>query len=259
MPNRTARGWRATVLLATCIIAMSPLLRAQPPRVDPVSSVPADPLAETLRSRVDDLRYARERDARGGHIVLGELVARYYEARQFQPAWQVPGRLDALLTSLAELRDDGLDPADYHYESLQSYRLGLRLGKLTADDRADCELLATDAFMLALYHLYVGKVDPRTLSSQWNYETRSIELYDAMQRIAQRLAAGEIHAAFDAVRPQHAWYSRARERLREYRDIAARGGWPAIPDGPTIRPGSSDARSGLARATLACRSCASAC
>jgi murein L,D-transpeptidase YcbB/YkuD len=113
-----------------------------------------------LRSHIDDLRYARQRGARGAHIVVGELVARYYEGQQFQPAWQAPGRLDVLLRSLAELRDDGLDPSDYHYDSLQSYRLDLRLGNLTADDRADFELLATDAFMLALYHLYVGKVDP---------------------------------------------------------------------------------------------------
>jgi murein L,D-transpeptidase YcbB/YkuD len=58
----------------------------------------------------------------GERIVLGDIVARYYESQQFQPQWRDPARLDLLLASLFDCDDDGLEPNDYHVEALQSYR-----------------------------------------------------------------------------------------------------------------------------------------
>ena len=161
-------------------------------------------------------------------IIVDELVAQYYESQQFQPAWQDPARLDELVASIDDLRNDGLDPNDYHVEALQSYRLDVRMqSPLTLQDRADLELLATDAFMLGLYHVYVGKVDPVKLSSQWNFSQRPTPSFEeGLQRFSARLAAGEIREAFERARPSHAWYQRGRERLQEYRAIAAAGGWP---------------------------------
>ena len=219
--------------------------------VPPVAAV-TNPLAEAIRDRIDHLRYEKQQDARGAHIIVPELVAKYFEAQQFQPAWQDSARLDELVASIEDLRNDGLDPNDYHLEALKSYRLDVRMDSpLTLQDRADLELLATDAFMLGLYHVFVGKVDPVKLSSQWNFSQRPIPSFEeAMQRFSARLAAGEIRQAFDSARPSHAWYQRGRDRLQEYRAIAAAGGWPSIPDGPTLKPGMSDTRMPVLRKRL---------
>ncbi len=133
-----------------------------------------------------------------------------------------------------DVATDGLDPADYHLEALRSYRLDLRMRTpLTAVDRADLELIATDALVLALYHVYGGKVDPLKLSSQWNYSTRPIERGACLRSFSSDiLATGQIREALDEVRPQHVWYQRGRERLQEYRAIAAAGGWPDAPRRP---------------------------
>ena len=209
----------------------------------PVSAV-ASPLAEAIRERIDHLRYEKQQDVRGARIIGNELVAKYYEAQQFQPAWQDAAKIDELVASIDDLRNDGLNPDDYHLEALQSYRLDVRMKTpLTLQDRANLELLATDAFMLGLYHVYVGKVDPVKLSSQWNFSQRpTLSFEEGLRRFSARLAAGEIREAFGSARPSHAWYQRGRERLKDYRAIAAAGGWPVIPDGPTIKPGMSDER-----------------
>jgi len=219
--------------------------------VPPVTAV-ADPLAEAIRARIDQLRYESRPDARGAHIIVPELVAKYYESQQFQPAWQDTARLDELVASIEDLRNDGLDPNDYHVEALRSYRLDVRMkSPLTLQDRADLDLLATDAFMLGLYHVFLGKVDPVKLSSQWNFSQRPIpSVEEGLQRFSARLAAGEIRQAFDSARPAHPWYQRGRERLQEYRAIAAAGGWPSLPEGPTLKPGMSDARVPVLRRRL---------
>jgi murein L,D-transpeptidase YcbB/YkuD len=206
------------------------------------------PVSEAIRERVDHLRYEPEHDARdhqvrGVNIVAADGVARFYEADQFQPRWQDPARLDQLIAAIADLQYDGLDPTDYHVAALQSFRSDLRGNKsLVPADQADLELLATDAMMLALYHLYFGKVDPEKLSSQWNFSARPLDVEAGLERFRQALAAGEIEESFERARPQHPWYQRGRERLKEYRSLQAAGGWSAISGGPTIEPGMSDPR-----------------
>jgi murein L,D-transpeptidase YcbB/YkuD len=216
------------------------------------ANVTVSPLAEAIRERVDHLRYEQQHDVRGARIIVDDLVAKYYEGQQFQPAWQDPAKLDQLIAGIDDLRNDGLDPNDYHVEALRSYRLDIRMkSPLTLQERADMELLATDAFMLGLYHVYIGKVDPEKLSSQWNFAQRPTPSVDeALQRFKARLAAGEINDAFAAVRPTHPWYQRGRERLQEYRAIAAAGGWPSIADGPVLKPGMSDPRVPVLRKRL---------
>ena len=220
-------------------LAAAPLQAQDVPASAPVA-VSAAPvvlsgLAETIRERIDHLRYDQQHDARGARIILGDIVAQFYETHQFAPAWQDPARLDALVATIMDVATDGLDPADYHLEALRSYRLDLRMRTpMTAVDRADLELIATDALVLALYHVYGGKVDPLKLSSQWNYSTRPVNAERAYQFLERILATGQIREALDEVRPQHVWYQRGRERLQEYRAIAAAGGWPELPDGPVV-------------------------
>jgi murein L,D-transpeptidase YcbB/YkuD len=208
----------------------------------------ASPVAEAIRERVDHLRYEREHDSRdhdvrGAPIVAGDGVARYYEAEQFQPHWQDPARLDQLIAAIADLQWDGLDPEDYHVEALQSFRSDLRGGKsLSPADQADLEIVATDATMLALYHLYFGKVNPEKIDPQWNFAVRPLDVEEAFDRFRAAIAAGQIQEAFEKARPQHPWYQRGRERLKEYRALEAAGGWSVISSGPPLKPGISDPR-----------------
>jgi len=239
---------RAIVALFWLACAPASIALAQP-AIAPVAAA-AVTLPEAIRDRIDHLRYETQHDVRGARIMGDELVARYYESQQFQPAWQEAGRLDTLITALGEMRDDGLDPEDYHYAALQSYRLDLRMNQLTVEDRANLDLLATDAFMLSLYHLFLGKAAPQKLSPQWNFSQRPVPVSDGLQRLAQRLAAGEIRETYAAARPQHVWYQRGRERVREYRAIAAAGGWPRVADGPTLKPGMQDPRVPVLRQRL---------
>ena len=253
MFHRFTPMWLATV--AAALPLFPGLLAAQPvtaPLAATASEATVSPLAEAIRERIDHLRYEQHHDVRGARIIADELVAKYYEGQQFQPAWQDTAKLDQLIASIEDLLNDGLDPTDYHVEALRSYRLDVRMkSPLTLQDRADLELLATDAFMLGLYHSFIGKVDPEKLSSQWNFSQRPTPtVEEALKRFSARLAAGEISEAFAAVRPQHPWYQRGRERLQEHRAIAAAGGWPSIPDGPVLKPGMSDARVPVLRKRL---------
>jgi murein L,D-transpeptidase YcbB/YkuD len=104
--------------------------------------------------------------------------------------------------------------------------------------------------MLGLYHLYLGKVDPEKLSSQWNFASKPVDVERGFAALTRALGSGQIRETFQRARPQHAWYQRGRERLKEYRALAAAGGWPVIPAGPTLKPGMTDPRVATMRARL---------
>jgi murein L,D-transpeptidase YcbB/YkuD len=236
------RGEIAPAVAAAAVPAATPPIAPAPPPESP------DPLAEAIRELTDHLRYEFEHDQRdhtehGQRIVLGDTVARYYESQRFRPQWRDSGRLGQLVDSLLDLANDGLDPGDYHVDALDTLRGRLQREKRLPDgEQAALEILATDAMMLGLYHLYLGKVDPEKLSPQWNFESRPVSVERGFAALSNALATGAIYETFQRARPQHPWYQRGRERLKEYRALAAVGGWPTLPDGPVLKPGMQDPR-----------------
>ncbi len=251
IPARTLR-----LLVASLALVLPAVVPGQAMPAAPVARADVDPQNEAIRERIDRLRYELQHDQRdpavqGERIVLGDTVARYYESQQFQAKWVDPARLDLLLASLFELLNDGLEPNDYHVETLQSYRSQLRRAKaLPVHEQANLEVLATDAMMLGLYHLYLGKVNPEKLSSQWNFSSKPVDVERGFEALTRALDSGQIRETFQRARPQHVWYQRGRERLKDYRALAALGGWPTIPEGPTLKPGLTDSRVTTMRARL---------
>ena len=247
-------AWPVLAMLACAPAYAAPTGTGAAPTSTAAAPAAASAVSEALRERVDQLRYAADGGApeiAGVGIVLPEAVARHYEASGFAPVWAGAARVDALVAAIADLEYDGLRPTDYHLDALQSFRGELRRGTLAPQRQAELEVVATDAMALALYHLYFGKVDPAKLSPQWNFPPRPLDVPEARQRFDAALADGDVASTFERARPQHPWYQRGRERLREYRRIESSGGWPAIAEGPTLKPGASDPRVNVLRLRLA--------
>lgn len=241
------------VICALLALIFAPVM-AQP--AAPVSdtaavSSRAAGITEAIRERTDRLREGQPHSVRGERIVVGNLVAQYYEAQQFHSDWSDTARYAQLLAALDDLRLDGLDPNDYHLSVLRGFSADAQQGRaLTVEEQADRELLAMDAMLLALHHLYHGKVHPQRLSSEWNFSERPVNGSDPLGQLGAAIDAGRIRESFDAARPQHPWYARGRERLAEYRRIADAGGWPTLADGPVLKPGVTDARIPVLRQRL---------
>ena len=239
-----------TVVLLASSLTLAAI--GQPSPATATQAPPAvDPQTAALQERVVELQHDRRRGVRDARIVLADIVADFYQRQGYRRYWDDPGRLDQLLVEIERLRDDGLDPADYHLQTLQSFRDEWRsTGSLTTEELAGLELLATDGTVLALYHLFAGKVDPEKLSSQWNYADRPIgpETPDAL--LERALTRDSLQTTFERARPAHAAYRRTKQSLAEYRAIAAAGGWPQLPAGPTLEPGADDARLPVLRQRL---------
>jgi len=178
----------------------------------------------------------------GEEIVSHVALPRLYAALGGGRLWQDPARFATLKQVVAESAGDGLTPADYHARALE------RLGS-AADAGAD--LLATDAFVMLLYDLYLGKVDPVTIEADWNVPRRRLREGPALEFLTEALRNGEIRESVARVRPNHWLYEHGRAALARYRGIEAAGGWGTVAKGPKLEPGGVDARVPSLRRRLA--------
>lgn len=193
----------------------------------------------------------------GSELILArEEVARYYRQVAFEPVWAQPTGptvlVDSLLSILRDAEREGLRPADYHLAAidslLQHFRMQAGAGEPLDPRRlVDLELLCTDAFLLYGSHLLAGRVDPTAITPSWTADGRQADL---VQHLEQALTETSLRTAVTKLRPPQPEYDALRRALARYRTIEANGGWPSVPDGPTLEVGAQDERVPLLRRRL---------
>lgn len=181
------------------------------------------------------------------HAVV--LLTRFYEGRDYQPAWtSVSGPLPYVTDLLNSIQDEagreGLHASDYHLAKIKAMLADLRLGQTpqhTIDPilLADLDFLLTDAFLMYGADASLGRVNLDALGEAWFIKNNETDL------VLQLQTALGTNSIVDTIRnfpPKHAGYVRLREALARYRDIAAHGGWSSVPPGPVLAQGASGDR-----------------
>lgn len=192
------------------------------------------------------------REAPCGQAVL----ARFYEKRDFQPAWmdgegRFPQAKD-LLDSIHACSLEGLKPDVYHLATIEAVLAGVQEARVAGtpvepEGLSDLDLLLTDTFLIYGSHLLSGRVDPETIHTRWLVKGREEDLAGLLQAALEKKDVG---TALEGLLPEYPEYAGLREALQEYRAIAERGGWPPVPEGPTLHANERDTRVVALRARL---------
>lgn len=209
---------------------------------------PLGPVAEQIREQVE-----RWRDVHAEVDAVSEprnALAVFYEQGQFAPVWTRRDLVDQLLAALRGMAGDGLDPEDYASSELQRLRAVLDDPQATSPQQARFDVLATDACLSALGHLYSGKVAPATLDTHWNFDPRQFDQARGLDAVRAALLDGTVASLFARARPQDRRYGELRTALANLREVAAQGGWPLLEGGPTLKPGNRDPRVPMLRQRL---------
>jgi murein L,D-transpeptidase YcbB/YkuD len=197
---------------------------------------------EAIRVEVEYLRESGKLSLGEFEVASGELLARVYEGRNFTPAWSGTGRIDELVQLIEATAADGLDPADYHLGEIQRVRAMLANGRgFDTAERAAIDIGLTDSLIRLGYHQRFGKVNPNDLDPDWNF-TRELRNGDAALAIQEALESESLTAYVESLFPRAEIYRQLQHVLAAYRELAAAGGWPVVPAGPTLRPGDRDGR-----------------
>jgi len=238
------------VLLASITLAVA---CRKAPAVAPTASARA-----ALEERVGPAGAGEPIYCRRDRVCGSDVLPGFYRAREFRPAWIDDGLAfadaRAYLAALRLVAADGLDPANYHLAAIEGLIAEID-GARKRDPRLvrpealiDLEMLLTDSFLLCGSHLVNGQVNPETVQSEWFIKGRVEDLVAVLEK---GLAAKDVPAAFDSLRPGYAVYRGLRKAYDDHMRLAAAGGWPAFPPGPKLVRGDRGERVKALRRTLA--------
>lgn len=197
-------------------------------------------VTEGIRSRVEHMMYTEGLEIDGVNVLGVQVLSELYTEREFQPLWPDLDHIRQLF-ELSELAyQNGLDPDDYPLDAVT--RLLDAPQPLSDIEAADLDILATETLIRIGYQLRRGKVNPNGLFSDWNFSRELQSNEDRNQTITRFAEASSLVDEMDDWVSDAPLYVQMREALARYREIQARGGWPQVPEGPTLRVGDSDGR-----------------
>jgi murein L,D-transpeptidase YcbB/YkuD len=198
-------------------------------------------VTDFLRTRVHQQTVASQDNLSVPGMSLPQGITAFYQYRHYEPAWNDGRSLTQLIAALEDLRFDGLDPFEYSLSELKQKHANLP-NMTSFTQRAELDLLASRACITALVHLRMGKLDPYKLESQWNFSSPVLDTQQGLTLLDDAIRQGNLADIFQLARPQQPIYTRMREGLRHLYGIQSAGGWPRIPEGPTLKPGMVDER-----------------
>ncbi|MDQ5920928.1 MAG: L,D-transpeptidase YcbB [Pseudomonadota bacterium] len=168
------------------------------------------------------------------------LLANFYNQQKYTPVWTDDGGLThtgkAMINVLRTAYTDGLDPRSYHIKQINSL-----MSRLTAadDDNRDTilaalELTISDGFLLYANNLYYGMLDVKKTYPYWNNVKKPIDLIKQLE-----LAADDPAAVAAKLVPSYPGYSKLKDKLAQYQEVEANGGWPVVPGEDVLKIGDS--------------------
>ena len=114
-------------------------------------------------------------------------------------------------------------------------------GKLSHEEKADLDLLMTDALILYASHLLEGKLEQSDLRKTWDVEgNEGPSNVDSL--LTATLYNKKIKVVLEGFKPNHYMYNLMKFQLKKLRAEAKEGGWPEVSEGETLKPGDTAAR-----------------
>jgi len=214
------------------------------------AAAPPEPaVQQELAVQVGQLRASGGFYIQGLAIASGSLLPDFYATRNYAPVWTRPGRVDELLNLLATAESHGLDSEDYYLTPLKALRERVAHSE-DAGLAAAFDLLLTESLIRFGYHQRFGKVNPQLIEPAWNFTRQFRPGQDPVHTLTEAVAAPSLAGFLGQWLDRGPLYRSLQDRLAEYRGLAAAGGWPAVPDGPALKPGAGDPRLTVLRERL---------
>ncbi|MBU1377347.1 MAG: L,D-transpeptidase family protein [Alphaproteobacteria bacterium] len=94
----------------------------------------------------------------------------------------------------------------------------------------------------------IGRMDPGQFPELWQVRPAA---YDPRPDLAAALTEGRLQPWLDSLAPRYSGYAALKRGLVRYREIAGKGGWKTVAEGPKMELGSKDPRVAALRARLA--------
>ena len=166
--------------------------------------------AARARNHIKSFHAANRLHVRDPKISSIPILSKLYSANKYNPLWVDSEARDQLVQAVFAVKDDGLDPEDYHLSDL--LRLQAEVGdtvKPGTEVVADFDLLLTDCFIRLACHLSYGKANPRSFNPAWNFGCTLSE-GDMVAVLLNAIRSSNVFDFLDCLKPRVPYYLKLR-------------------------------------------------
>ncbi len=199
-----------------------------------------DAVSRLIQEKIEHSEDKQPIEADGISLKAQLSIPIFYKNRSYEPAWHPRRSMPELIQVLESAFEEGLLPADYHLNQIHRLFAEYKRDK-SPEVRANLDLLCTDGLLIYAAHLLTGKVDQSKIRPGWELAANTLP-ENGVELLEQAIASENVAKLINSLKPNHFMYIYLRSGLKEYREIAAAGSWPEIPEGKTLKSGMTDHR-----------------
>ncbi len=187
---------------------------------------------------VEAVSVGEENDLLPEPVRAREMVAAFYQLRDYELAWDDKEEINAVLDLMGSSDRHGLDPTDYHYVDLRALQAEWNSRLLRRDRvRARFDVLLTDAVFMYARHIVEGKVDPSRWEESWNYTRRDFAEDEIIAKLSTALVEKNLVQVLRALEPDLKFYQLLQAELKHFRELEQRGDFVVVPEDTVLKPG----------------------
>ncbi|GJM16752.1 MAG: murein L,D-transpeptidase [Thermodesulfobacteriota bacterium] len=176
-------------------------------------------------------------------IKANKSLPKLYERNNYSLFWiKTDGPTPQAMKMVEVIRnsgDEALNPEDYNLEEIESTLSRMQNDNETKrpydeEDLAELELLLSNAFLTYGHDLHYGRVNAEQINLDLLSGERPVNI---SQLLIDATTTNDVESTLNALMPKYPMYGKLKISLKEYREIAANGGWQRVPYGDKFKKG----------------------
>ncbi len=161
----------------------------------------------------------------------------FYKNNNYTLKWFKDDKLTSsaqnLIATLNAAYKDGLNPRNYHIKQINSLIKDLSSDEENSNKEiVSLELTLSDAFLMYSNDLYYGMLDVKKVYPDWSSVKKSIDNLKELES-----ATSDSKLTIKNLAPTYPGYTKLKEKLQEYQEIYASGGFVPVPESGTMELG----------------------
>lgn len=138
-----------------------------------------------------------------------KILMEFYKSSGYKTVWQSQKNRKIILKQLLDSEKDGLNPEDYKLAKLQNYEQ--KILSLSDAEIVNYDILLTRNLQKYILHLTNGRLNPRTLYSDWDLKENKIDINKTM---ANFFKSDSLAYKIEQLKPSFIVYKKLKKALQ---------------------------------------------
>jgi len=205
-------------------------------------------VSQVTRQKIRESKYAPKILIQTKNIKAYKTLPKLYEERNYVPLWIENGGPSSQAYEMIEIirnsDNEALDPDYYNISEIESILKRIEQDRNSGDsydalDLAELELLLSNSFLTYTHDLHYGRVRAEQINLELLSGERPVNL---SKLLVTAVETDQVQETLEGLLPKYPMYAMLRISLKEYREIAAKGGWQPVAYGNKFKKGARGQR-----------------